>query len=484
MQGRWKAVIAIALVSLLAAAGAFAGGKGEAAAAGGKVTLAVYGDQGHNLVPLEWIKEEAAAKGIELKVGGRALHLRVRKAEDRVHRGDRRLRRGHLLPGVPRGVRRVRLPEAARGVFLAVHDPKLDDIVPAYQDLYCRYEGKTFALPYDGDVLNFYFRRDLFGDAQEKANYKGRYGKELTVPKTWDELRTVAEFFTRKKGQTLAGKTLDRDFYGFAFLGARGFAYAWWGNIFGSLGGAYFDRELNPQINTPAGVQALGILKGLMPYCPPDVMSLGYEELKNAFLQDRVATMIQWSDVWKKSNDPAISKIVGNCGVAEVPGVLQPDGKVYFRAAAPVGRVIGIPATTKHPKEAYWVAWKLTTDLSTECVSSSATGLDPYRFSHVKNAKAFEEFGSIDEAKAYLDVVMTNLNHLFPDVNIPGSAEYLDALDIAVTSALAGSKEAKAALDQAAAEWNEISKTLDRKKQTVIYNNMLDVWKKYGFWKD
>jgi len=50
-----------------------------------------------------------------------------------------------------------------------------------------------------------------------------------------DDLAKVAKFFTRKKGEKLAGKVLDQDFYGFAFLGARGFAYAWWSNVFGSL---------------------------------------------------------------------------------------------------------------------------------------------------------------------------------------------------------------------------------------------------------
>jgi hypothetical protein len=85
-------------------------------------------------------------------------------------------------------------------------------------------------------------------------------------------------------------------------------------------------------------------------------MNFGYEELKNAYLQGRVATMIQRSDVWKKVNDPSLSKIVHDAGVSQVPGVKQADGKIYFRAAAPVGRVIAIPTTTKRPKEAFWVA--------------------------------------------------------------------------------------------------------------------------------
>jgi len=210
----------------------------------------------------------------------------------------------------------------------------------------------------------------------------------------------------------------------------------------------------------------------------------GYEELKNAYLQGRVAMVVQWSDVWKKANDPKLSKIVHNAGIAQMPGVKQPDGSIYYRAATPVGRVIGIPATSKHPKEAFWVASMLSLDYGLRSVTSNDTGEDPYRLSQFNNPKAFEKFGSIEEATEYLNVVKDNLNHLFPDINIPGSAEYLDALDVAVTSALSGSTSVTNALNTAANTWNKITQKLDPARQKKIYNAMLDMWVKHGFWKD
>ena len=490
MVGARKSILLIALALLLSAVPLFAGGQGEgeAGAAAGEgegetVTLAVYGDQGHNLVPFEWIREEAAANGIELEVVGVPFTEVYEKlktefvgqtgAYDVVVFYPAYLGEfadfGYLQP---------------LDKFFSDYDPELDDIVPAYRDLYMQYNDQIYALPYDGDVLNFYYRTDIFEHPDEQAAFEDQYGRALEVPETWDELLEVAEFFTREEGEMLAGEPLDQDFYGFAFLGARGFAYAWWLNIFGPLDGVYFNRDLEPQINSEAGVEAMEILIDLKQYSPPDVMSMGYEELRNAYLQGRVGTMVQWSDVWKKANDPELSDIVGKAKVAPVPGTRQPDGSINFRAAAPVGRVIGIPASTEYPEEAYWVAWKLTTDISTRTVSSSETGLDPYRLSHVENADAFTDFGSEEEAREYLDVVMTNLNHVYPDLNIPGSAEYLDALDIAVTRAVSGSADPKAALDRAAREWNEISETLGRDRQTQIYNNILDIWAQYGFWED
>ena len=461
----------------------FAGGQSDAATNDGPVKVAVFGDQGQNLVPLEWIREEAKAKGIDIDVIGVPFTSVYEKLKTEFIGGTGAYDLVIFYPAYLGEFAEFKYIQPLDQYF-SLYDPKLDDIVPAFKDLYCSYKGSTYALPYDGDVLNFYFRKDLFADTGEKAAFKARYGRELQVPKTWNDLLQVADFFTRKKGDTLMGKVLDQDFYGFSFFGARGFSYAWWGNIFASLGGAYFDRNLKPQINSPAGIEALNILQKLKAFSPPDVMNMGYEELKNAFLQGRLATMVQWSDVWKKSNDPATSKIVGNAGIATMPGVKQADGSIYYRAAAPVGRVLAIPTTSKHPKEAYWIAWKLSTDISTRCVSSKETGLDPYRLSHVKDAAAFQKFGTTEQAKDYLSVVMKNLNHLFPDLNIPGSGEYLDVLDIAVTSSLSGSGTPKANLDNAAAEWDKISNTLGFDKQKAIYNNMLDIWKKYGFWKD
>ena len=447
------------------------------------VKVVVFGDQGHNLVPLEWIKDEASKKGIEIEIVGVPFTAVYEKLKTEFVGGTGAYDLVIFYP--------IYLGEFADFGYLRPLDdyikeldPHLEDVIPAYRELYLKYGGHVYALPYDGDILNLYYRRDLFENEEEKANFKKKYGYDLKPPETWKELRDVAEFFTRKKGEKLAGKILDHDFYGYAFYGARGFCYAWWNNRFASYGGVYFDRDMNPMINSEAGVKALEDMIDIMKFCPPDVLSYGYEELKDAFLLDRVAMVVQWPCVWKKGQDPKQSKIVGKIGVAHVPGVKKPDGTIYYRAAAPVGRVLGIPTTAKHPKEAYWIAWMLSYKLSTECVSTSKTGLDPYRYSHVNHPEAFSEFAPAEEAKRYLDAVMQNLEHAFPDLNIPGAGEYLDALDLYITSALAGKMSPKEALDKAAERWNEITDMLDRERQKKIYNNMIENWKKLGFWTE
>lgn len=158
-------------------------------------------------------------------------------------------------------------------------------------------------------------------------------------------------------------------------------------------------------------------------------------------------------------------------------------GKLVFRAPMPVGRVLGVPATTKNAEAAYWVAWYLTTVKSGEFVADPRTGLDPFRNSHFANPKSFAKFAPQSEAKGYLDAVKLNLDNGFPDLNIPGASEYLDKLDLSVTKAMSGELSAKAALDTAAADWKAITQRLGLDRQKQIYTTMLETWRKLGYLK-
>lgn len=71
-----------------------------------------------------------------------------------------------------------------------------DNISDAYRKLYCEWGGQTIAVPVDGDVAMMYFRKDAFGSEEAKAKYKEKHGKALEVPRTWDDFKQIAEFFT------------------------------------------------------------------------------------------------------------------------------------------------------------------------------------------------------------------------------------------------------------------------------------------------
>lgn len=448
------------------------------------VKLVVFGDAGHNLRPFEWYKDEIKRlSGIEIAqvvgVPFTSVYEKL-KTEFVAQTGAYDLvifypaylgefaGLGYLTP---------------LDQFAAKNDPVLSDIPTGFRELNCKYGGKLYTLPYDGDVLNLYYRKDLFANPTERANFRKQFGYDLKVPETWDEFIAIAKFFHRDKGQLLAGQPLKEDFYGVAEMGARGFSYAWWLARFASLGGVYFDEDMNPRINTDKGVKALEMFKESIRLSPPDVLAYGYEELKNAYLEGKVAMVIQWSDIQKKAQDPAQSKIVGKSGIAPVPGT-KVGNTLVRKAPMPVSRVLAVPKTSRNAEAAYWVARYLSVTVSVNDVSSPLTGLDPFRLSHFNNPKAFAKIiGSEEEAKEYLETVNYNLENGFPEINLPGAGNYADVLDLYVNRAASGQMSAKAALDAAAGEWREITKKLGAAKQKEIYLATLETWKKLGLWE-
>ncbi|MFW6138197.1 MAG: ABC transporter substrate-binding protein [Spirochaetota bacterium] len=79
--------------------------------------------------------------------------------------------------------------------------------------------GNQKVVPFYTYHMGMFIRQDVFDDPTEKANFKKQYGYELKPATTDQHLHDQGEFFTRKKGQKLKGKTLDHDLFGLAMMG-------------------------------------------------------------------------------------------------------------------------------------------------------------------------------------------------------------------------------------------------------------------------
>ncbi|HEX2729358.1 MAG TPA: extracellular solute-binding protein, partial [Rubrobacteraceae bacterium] len=114
------------------------------------------------------------------------------------------------------------------------------------------------------------YRRDLFEHADEKAAFQAKFGYELRVPETYKQFRDVAEFFTRKKGGTLAGKTLDQDFYGTCFSNKKG-TFLWhdYENILLAFGVDLYDPKTEKVgLTSPDSIAAAKYYHSLVPFQP------------------------------------------------------------------------------------------------------------------------------------------------------------------------------------------------------------------------
>lgn len=443
-------------------------------------TVTVMGDGGHNMnvfgfwMP-EWRKAGIKLKAIEVPFADvyskeKAEFVAGTNAVDLVvfypaYIGDF-ASNGYLLP---------------LDSYIKKSDPHLNDVITAFRKLYLGWAGHTYALPEDGDVHLFIYRKDLLNNPAEQAAFKAKYGRKLTVPRTWDQYLQVGQFFTRKAGQKLAGKTLKRPFYGCAEYGQRGFSFAWFVNRWASSGQVYFDQNMKPEIDSPQAIKALQNMVDAVKTCsPPDVLNFGYDQLRDSLIKGQSFMVVQWSDVPKKGADPAQSSVVGKLGYSLLPGTIV-NGKLITRSMMVVGRVLAIPKSSKHADAAYFMAKYISDDISRFNVSTPLDGLDPYRYSQLK-PQYFKEFKTAD-AKRYLATVKGALEHGFPEIYIPGAAQYEDALDLAVNKAISGQEDPAKALHEAASAWNDITDKLDRKHQTELWRSALQQYKSLGLIK-
>src|SRR5262245_52292340 len=117
-------------------------------------------------------------------------------------------------------------------------DPDLQkifkDLHPNLVAAYSTYPYKSdnfYGFPQMPDVLNVYYRQDLFCADCEQSAFKEKYGSKLPcTPEEmdnvdWDQVKQFGEFFRRGKGDKLAGQALDDDFYGIAYQAGKGYDF-------------------------------------------------------------------------------------------------------------------------------------------------------------------------------------------------------------------------------------------------------------------
>jgi multiple sugar transport system substrate-binding protein len=460
--------------------------KWEYPASFGGVTINLVGDAGHNLKPYEFWKGDFEKVGITVQIIEVPFEGVYEKEKTEFVAGTGAFDVVTFYPAY--------IGDFAGNGYLeplddymakdpaGAWDPNASDVLAPFWELYCKFGGQVYALPIDGDVLMLMYRKDLFEHPDEQAAFKEQYGKDLAPPETWDDWLQIGEFFTREAGETLAGETLERDFYGSAEFAKRGFSFAWFVNRWAAFGEPYFDENMTPMVNSPNAVKALQNMVDSLKNAPPDVLGYGYDELRDAFIKSNVAMVVQWTDVPKKGADPTQSDIAGKIGVGRVPG-WEVGGQVVHRSLMPVGRVVAVAADSKNKEAAYWVAKHVSYDRSLEDVSTALTGLDPYRTTHFTNPQAYKMFPTAEEAQAYLKGVEAAMADGYPEIFIPGAAQYEDSLDLHVNKALAGQETPQAALDAVATEWDETTDKLGRDAQIDLWRKALEAYRTLGLIK-
>jgi multiple sugar transport system substrate-binding protein len=357
----------------------------------------------------------------------------------------------------------------------------VSDILPAFNKAQNLWGGKMMSITLDGDTFLFYYREDIFKDEGERQAFKSAYGYELPAPpETWQQVVDIAEFFTRKKGDDLAGQTLKKDFYGYADQAKRGRVYYWYlfrYIPFSAPEPQYFDpATMKPLINSPKAVEALENMKTLLKYSPPGVLSWEWDELYNAAMQDgTVAMWIHWTDEGRALNNLAPLPVENPpepvLGIAGTPGI-KVNNTLYKYTVIDSAWVASICKDSKNPDAAYAVLKYMFApgERNLSFIMNTDLGWDASRFSHFNSEVWKNEVPGIE---VYLQKELEALEHGFPMLKIPGAFEYNDVLDMNISRYLAGEfKTAREALDSVAEEWASLTEKFGVDKQKDFYSKM------------
>jgi multiple sugar transport system substrate-binding protein len=185
--------------------------------------------------------------------------------------------------------------------FFDANDISMDDFIPATVTGYAEWPKGTpnyYALPAFGDVVGWTYRRDWFERPELQAEFREKYGRDLDVPATLEELKDIAQFF---QGREIDGNTV----YGAAIYTERGSEGITMGamNALYNYGFEYQNPDkpyhLDGYVNSPGAVAGLEYYKELYDTGTPPGSSNWYMSANiDAYKSGQVAMQMNFAFIW------------------------------------------------------------------------------------------------------------------------------------------------------------------------------------------
>jgi multiple sugar transport system substrate-binding protein len=295
------------------------------------------------------------------------------------------------------------------------------------------YAGHTYGFPFTGLTTYLCYRKDLLNDPTNQRDFRIRYHRKLTPPRTWLEYNEVAEFFTRP----------EQHYYGTYIQGKQGLAlwyewlnlvYSFDGNILESKHGWEYGDIV---VNSPQNVAATTEYLKLMTFSPPDTLHFGWGEAQSALQQGQVFMGLLWNDQAPFLEDPAVSKVAGRIGYTKIPSnsgesFSQLEGLTYL-----------IPAESRHAPEAYrFLEFALSREVQIRQTLDGGTSLRkstyedprvqrlPYTAAFLAAIPVGKGKPTIPESPQMTDAMVLRLSEIVRGQNTPQAGLDLLALDL------------------------------------------------------
>ena len=300
----------------------------------------------------------------------------------------------------------------------------IENILPKLREA-ATYNDKLVAVPQYWNTEMYFYRKDLFGDAKNQADFKAKYGYDLAPPTTWDQLADIDEFFHRPP-----------DLYGGWMSGVNwGIGLDYQTILFG-VGGRAFDLKANTLLaNSPESVKTFEIMQRIAKTAPESFATQSFFDADTLMLGGKLASYTNYSYIWADARQGA--RQVRHDGAARQR---HPDRHILLRRS-------GDGAERRLRSEVHRPGCCRTT---TRRSRSAETGNPPATISQMSNPAVtslipeFEQFVAAAEK-------------LTP-VEVTWGPEFFEGVSIAGADVYAGKKT-----PQEAADWLQNTKFKDRK---------------------
>lgn len=200
-----------------------------------------------------------------------------------------------------------------------------------------------YGLPFHDGPECLIYRKDLFENETEKANFKRQFGYELSTPKTWQEFAEIAAFFNRPE-QNLYGCVFANypDGHNMVF----DFCLQLW-----TRGGSLLNKKNQIDIHNEAAIKALDFYRKMVNdknAVHPKSREFGSVEAGLTFAQGQAAMAINWFGFASMAEVIEESKVKGKIDITSLPS--DPG---YKTASLNVYWLYTIGSGSKHQKLAY-----------------------------------------------------------------------------------------------------------------------------------
>ncbi len=301
--------------------------------------------------------------------------------------------------------------------------PFMDNIFPTFHK---KWRGKQYYLPIETGPVALFYNTEIF----KKAGIAG-------PPKTWDEYVQIAKKVTKPEQKVFATTgTMSAE-------PPTNLTYDLYPLIY-QAGGDVIDEKTNKAVfNSPAGVKAVQWYVDLMnvhKVSVPGILSNGEKEKRANFAAGNIAMMFEGS-----FGIPIQRQMNANLQFNVAPMPREMTTGTVVRGA------VNCMTTQAKNKEAAWkfMRW-LHGPVGIE-IWSKGSGSFPSR-KDVAEQAWFKE-------KQLFQVFVQQLllpNAKSPNLGMPNAVQLNKALTVEIQNVLQGKKNAKQALDDAAAEWNKV----------------------------